>query len=236
MKIKILSVLLLSVVCLTSNAQIQFGINAGVNMGKVTSKYDGKKEEGIKSAIGFIVSGDVNIPLGESLMFQTGVQFESVKSKGDDESTSNPFPGFTIKETSSNKLSLNFINIPAKIYFKMPAGGGSFMIGAGPFLGIGISGKQKGNSRIETTFGGNTTVTEDSYDEKVEYGSADTTMKRMNFGVGVNLAYVLANNMKISLFSNIGLSNLQNADKYSTKIMTFGLTLGYVFGGNGGDE
>jgi len=236
MKIRILSVLLLSAVCLTSHAQIQFGINAGVNSGNIKSKYDSKKEEGIKPGIGFIVSGDVNIPLGESLMFQTGLQFESVKSKSDEESTSTPYPGFTIKTTSSDKLSLNFINIPAKIYFKIPAGGGSFMIGAGPYLGIGISGKQKGNYKSESTYGGNTTVSEDSYDEKVKYGSSDTTMKRMNFGVGVNLAYALANNMKISLFSNIGLSNLQNADKYSTKIMTFGLTLGYVFGGSGGDE
>jgi Outer membrane protein beta-barrel domain len=236
MKIKLCSLLLLAVICLTTNAQVQFGINAGPNMSKVVSKFNGTKVDGIKSDVGFIGSADVNIPIGESLLFQTGVQFENVGTKSSEENTSTPFPGFTVKTSSTNKSRLNFINVPAKIYYKLPVGAGSFMIGAGPYLGIGISGKRKGSAVSETTFGGNTTRSESSYDEKVKFGSNDTTMKRINFGAGVNLAFQMANGIKVSLYSNIGLANLENAPNYKTKITTFGLTVGYVFGGGNNSE
>ncbi len=234
MKIKIL-ILSLCLLNAGTKAQVSFGINAGANLGNIVNKYDGEKDKDVKMAPGYIISGDVNIPVGDNLLFQTGLQFESVHSKIESVSTST-FGGGSFKETFSGKSNLGFINVPVKIYYKFPAGESSFMIGAGPYLGIGITGKSKGTSVTETTIGGSTTRSEEKFDEKVKFGSADDEAKRINFGAGVNLALQMANNIKIGAYTNIGLANLNNSDLTKTKTISFGLTIGYVFGGSDGGE
>jgi len=118
----------------------------------------------------------------------------------------------------------------------MPVGNSSFMIGAGPYLGMGVGGQSKSTNIVENTFGGNTTRNESNYKEKIKFGRGDTAVKRINAGVGANLCFVLANNIKFSLYSNIGLMNINNADKGSTKTISYGLTVGYVFGRQDQDD
>jgi hypothetical protein len=229
---------LLIVLCLssfTAQSQVSFGVNAGANMGSMANKYDGKKDKTVKSAVGYIIAGDVNIPLGEHLVFQTGLQWESLHTKANEENVTST-GGYTYKDSYNSKSSLNFINIPVKIYYKIPVGTGSFMVGAGPYLGIGISGKSKGTSKTEFTYAGTTNVQQYDFNEKVVFGSADTAVKRTNFGVGVNLSYTMANNIRLSLYSNFGLANINNADKSSSKASTYGITIGYVFGNKNDEE
>ena len=155
MKIKNL-ILLLSFSNLTTKAQVYFGINAGANMGNIVTKIDGKKDNAIKAAVGYIISGDVNIPVAVNLLFQTGLQFESIHNKVNTESFTDFGGGFTRKQTFSGKSFINYLNIPVKLFYKLPLGKSSFMIGAGPNLGIGVGGMSKSTDITETTSGGNT--------------------------------------------------------------------------------
>lgn len=228
MKIKNL-IIVLCLINLTSKAQVYFGVNAGANMGNIITKINGTKDDAIKSAAGYIISGDINIPVSNNLLFQTGLQFESIHNKVNTEGTSSG-GGFTIKETFSGKSHLNYINIPVKLLYKIPLGSGSFTFGAGPFIGIGIGGKAESTDITETTFAGNTTRSVYEYNAKVKFGSADTAIKRTNFGAGINLCYVISNNISFSAYSNIGLSNISNAAKQNSKTIAYGVTVGYVFG------
>jgi hypothetical protein len=96
-------------------------------------------------------------------------------------------------------------------------------------LGIGIGGKSKSTDITETTTGSNTTRSVYEYNAKIKFGNADTAIKRTNLGVGLNLSYILANNISFSAFSNIGLSNINNQNKYNSKTYAYGITVGYVF-------
>jgi len=223
-------IVLLCLLKLSTEAQISFGINTGPNMGNIVTKIDGKKDKEIKSAVGYIISGDVNIPISKSLFFQTGLQFESIHNKVNTQNYNDFGGGFTVRKTFSGKSYFNYINIPAKIFYKLSVGQSSIMIGAGPFLGIGIGGQSKSTDITETTIGGNTSRNEYNYKEKIKFGSADTAVKRVNVGIGVNLAFLMTNNIKISAYSNMGLLNINNEDKHSTKTIAYGLTVGYVFG------
>lgn len=226
-KMKILIVILLSFT-INSQAQVYFSINAGPNISNLKTKVNGT-DDGYKSASGFIISGGVNIPIGTTTVFQTGLQYESVHTKIDN-STTQIIGGNIFKETFTARWHLNYINIPVKIYYKLPPGKNTFMFGVGPFIGIGVSGKSSSTDITETTIGGTTTRNEDDYSEKTKFGSADTTVKRMNFGVGMNASCILASNLVFSLYSNLGLSNINNHNSSSTKTFAAGITIGYIFG------
>jgi hypothetical protein len=221
-------IILLCIINLTAKAQVHVGVNAGANMGNIVTKNNGTKDAAIKAAIGYIVSGDVNIPINENLLFQTGLQYESIHNKVNTESTSSG-GGFSVKETFTGKSHLDLINIPAKLFYKMPAGNGSFRFGAGPYLGIGINGRSKSTDITETTVGATTTKHVFDYNAKTTFGSADTSYKRINFGAGVELSYVLSNNISFSVYSNFGLANINNQDKRNSKTYAYGITIGYIF-------
>lgn len=223
-------ILLLCINNLNVKAQVNFSINAGPNMGNIITKVDGKKDAAIKAAFGYIICGNINVPLDASLLLQSGLQFESIHNKVNTESFTDFGGGFTSKETFSGKSFINYVNIPVKLFYKIPVGKNGFMIGAGPNLGIGVGGVSKSTDIIENTFGGNTSRNESNHREKIKFGSADTAFKRINFGIGIDLGFLFTNNIKVSAYSNIGLANINNQDKYTSKTIAYGLTVGYVFG------
>jgi hypothetical protein len=222
-------VILLCLLNLTTKAQVYFGINAGANMGGIVTKINGTKDKGIKDATGYIISGDVNIPLSQNLQLKTGLQFESAHSKVNTNGTYTA-AGYTVREIFTAKANYNYINIPVQLFYKMPLGSGSFMAGGGPYMGIGVGGKSSSTDITESTLGGVTTRSEYNYAEKAKFGNSDTTIKRINMGIGVNVHYVLANNISFSLYTNIGLANLNNENNYNSTIHAYGITVGYVFG------
>jgi Outer membrane protein beta-barrel domain len=228
MKIKNL-IIALCLLNLTTKAQVYFGINAGANMGGIVTKINGTKDKGIKDAMGYIISGDVNIPLSHNLLLKTGLQFESAHSKVNTDGTTTA-GGYTVRQIFNAKSALNYINIPVQLFYTIPLGSGSFMAGAGPYMGIGVGGKSSSTDVTERTFGGVTTRSEYNYAAKAKFGSSDTTIKRINTGIGVNVNYVLANNISFSLYTNIGLANLNNENNYNSTIHAYGITVGYVFG------
>jgi hypothetical protein len=214
---------------LSAKAQVYFGINAGANMGGVVTKINGTKDKGIKDATGYVISGDVNIPLSHNLLLKTGLQFENAHSKVNTDGT-NSTGGYTVREIFTAKINYNYINIPVQLFYKMPLGSGSLMAGAGPYMGIGVGGKSSSTDVTERTFGGVTTRSEYNYAAKAKFGNSDTTIKRINMGIGVNVNYVLVNNISFSLYINIGLANLNNEAKYNSTIHAYGITVGYIFG------
>jgi hypothetical protein len=228
MNFKKLIIALFCLLNLTTKAQIYFSASAGVNMGNIVTKINGTADKAIKPATGYIISGDVNVPINSNLLFNTGLQFESIHNKVHTEGVSSG-GGFSIKETFNAKAHFNYINIPAMLLYKMPLGNGSFTVGAGPFIGIGVGGKAESTDITETTVGGNTTISVYEYNAKIKFGSVDTATKRTNFGAGLNLSYVLANNISFSAYSNMGLSNISNAAKQNSKTIAYGVTVGYVF-------
>jgi hypothetical protein len=228
MKIKNLTIAL-CLLNLTTKAQVYFGINAGANMGGIVTKINGIKDKGIKDAIGYIISGDVNIPLSNNLLLKTGLQFENAHSKVNTDGTTTA-GGYTVREIFTAKINYNYINIPVQLFYKMPLGSGSFMAGAGPYMGIGVGGKSSSTDITERTLGGVTTKSEYNYAEKAKFGTSDTTIKWINMGIGVNVNYVLANNISFSLYTNIGLANLNNSNSSNFKIHAYGITVGYIFG------
>ena len=229
---KIKTLLIATFICTTTaKAQPYFSINAGANISNYKTKVNGTND-GFKQAPGYILSGDVNVPLAGNVLFQSGLQFESVGTKINTTSTQS-VGGTVYKRVFDAKGNIAYINIPAKILYKIPAAKNNFIIGGGVFVGLGIGGKSSSSEVTEATTGGSTVRSVYDYSSKNKFGSADTAIKRMNFGVGLNAGYVLANNIAFSIYSNIGLANINNNKNYNTKTFAAGITIGYVFGNKG---
>ncbi|MFN8250919.1 MAG: outer membrane beta-barrel protein [Ferruginibacter sp.] len=226
---KVITFLIVAVFfCAPVNAQSFYSISAGVNTGEIVTEINGKKDDAIKGAIGYTVKTNIYIPVAKSLLVQCGVEYETVSNKVNTD-YSNTVGGTTIKETFTGKSFLGYIQIPLRLTYSLPAGKGRFFAGAGPYAGIGVGGRSKSTEIIETTLGPNTTRSEYNYNKKVSFGDADTSIKRINMGLGLNLSYATVGNLLFSLYANKGLNNINNRTNYNTKTWSAGITVGYLF-------
>ena len=122
---KILFASLLLLLAVSSFAQVNFGLKAGVNF----SSFTGADAGGSSTLTGFNIGGLVNFPISPMFSVQPELFFsqEGAKETGSD-----------------NKLSLGYINIPVLLQYNnaRPAG---FYAETGPQLGLLISAKDKSN-------------------------------------------------------------------------------------------
>ncbi len=196
-----------------------FGIKAGPSFSSMTSKTNGEKNTS-EMMVG--VEGGVyaNIPIAPQFYIQPSLMYEGKGGKEtyEDNGVSRKF-----------KTRLHYLTLPIDFLFKpeMPNGSGAWIIGVGPYLGYGISGKSKLSGAVGD-FEGSSSF--DPFKEDVMGG--DPTLNRFDAGANVQLGYEMANGFNIGLNANLGLINLQkNGDNdNSARNTNFGVTLGYTFG------
>ena len=186
-------------------------LKAGVNLANVSITDEGNIDDA-KSLTTFQagIIGDVYV--APFLSFQPGVLFTGKGTKTqsgsvDDQSyyraTTNPY----------------YIEIPANLVFKTPTGSTRFFAGAGPYLGIGIAGKNKVDGKI---FGASF-----HSEEKIEWSNDDPTtlgaeegaglgiMKRFDYGIN-GLAGIEFAKAVLSVNYGFGLAKLQSGSSSSS--------------------
>lgn len=201
------SVLLLALIAisLSSWAQsVSFGIKAGLNLSKLTASADGGSIS-TESLAGFHVGAVVDFG-SQNFSFQPGILFST---KG----------GKSTSSGSTSKTTLNYIEVPVNFLYKAPAGDGKLFFGGGPYLGLGISGKDSGDDGE-----GN------QISESVHFGSAEEDYKNPDFGINFIGGYQFNTGLSISAGYGLGLANLYNGGeglKLKNQVLSF--SLGYFF-------
>lgn len=227
MKIFILLILLCTSFCF-SQGQVFFGVNGGVNVGNLSS-YSEEEGSSLSAGMGYIVSGDVNIPISNSAYLQTGLQYENYHGKASSD-LSFQDNGLSYQETISAKLNAAFLNIPAKICFRLQSNKHTFIAGAGPFLGIGLNGKIKAKTFEEISQNGSIISSNSSeINQPISFGNGQDQVKKLNAGIGLQLSYLLKSNLNFTIYSNLGFTNLSNDDASKAKTRSAGFTIGYIF-------
>lgn len=173
---------------LASFSQVRFGVKAGLNL--ASQKFSGF---GINitgdNLVGFNVGGVVDIPVASSFYFQPGVSY-SLKG------TKSTFLDETVKTT------LNYVDVPLNLMYKVKASKVAVVILAGPNIGFGISGKS----------------ISDTDSEDVKFGSDEDQVKRLDFGLNFG-AGVEFGKFQVTAQYGLGLSNLANtADGDDSKV------------------
>jgi hypothetical protein len=215
-------------ILLTVNAQKGTGIlRGGLNLANVSITESGKIDEAKMLAsfqVGII--GDIN--LAEFIALQPGllVTGKGTKSQDGDPSDANYF------KATTNPI---YIEVPLNLVFKGPIGPDTkFFAGAGPYLAIGIAGKNKTEGKfLGTSFSSEKDIewsdddpTTLDYDEGAGFG----IMKRFDYGLNGTAGFE-TRNIVLSVNYGLGLAKLQSGsnssedDRNKHRVLSF--TLGF---------
>ncbi|MDB5207605.1 MAG: hypothetical protein JWR72_2680 [Flavisolibacter sp.] len=191
-----------------------FGIHGGVNFFNITGKSADGGDVSNDVVTGF--SGGVNaeIPLGAGAYLQPGVDFTR---KG--------------AENGNNKVTLNYIDIPVTFIYKPILGRGNLVLGAGPYVGIGVGGKSKFSNS------GNTAAIEQDVVFTNDYNTNTPSVpqfSKLDAGANFLAGYEFANKVSLNLKAQLGLKKINpetnnSNDETSLKNTGFGLSVGYRF-------
>ncbi|MEP7164616.1 MAG: porin family protein [Ferruginibacter sp.] len=220
---KIILLIVSAITVNVSMAQLSFGIQAGANIafGKITVDDTGlptlfTNDPKIGITGGFLAE----IPISEKLAFRPEINFIQKGSKTN--TTLSIFNEF-------HKITLNYIEIPLNVVYKMRAGRGNFFFGLGPTLSIGISGKEKITNDYDPT---KDTIVDVKFDGKNSDNLASNDesrhLKRFDAGANILAGYKLPMGLFIKLGYTYNFLNIDPNKNNGYKNRGFNICVGYM--------
>jgi len=206
MKNRLLSIVLILVLS-TSFAFAQekgntsFGILGGVNFQNLNGKISSGDKLENDMLLGFHGGVNVQLPIAPEFYFQPGLMFAV---KGAKNTTT------ILGSEITDEIKLNYIEVPLNLVYKGALGNGFVMLGFGPYVAYGISGKEvvQGNSF--------------SYERGVDYNAFDA-------GANIFAGFEMASGLFLQLDTQFGMLDIDPDENQTAKNTGFGLSLGYRF-------
>jgi hypothetical protein len=228
MKKFVLFILPSFLILLSANAQKTTAIlKGGLNLANVSITENGRIDDA-KTLTSFQAGIIGDIKLADFISLQPGllVTGKGSKTQSGDPSSANYF------KATTNPI---YIEVPLNLVFKAPLGDDTkFFAGAGPYLGVGIAGKNKTEGKIFGTGFNSEKNIEWSDDDPTtldnEEGTGFGIMKRFDYGLNGTAGFE-TKNIVISANYGYGLAKLQSGsnssddDKNKHRVLSF--TIGF---------
>ena len=221
MKTKLIPTVLLFFIGLSANSQV---LRAGINLANVTITNDGDIDQN-KMLTSFQVGLTGNVKMAPFLFFQPGILFTGKGSK----TQSGTPDDLNYYRATSNPY---YIEIPANFVLKTPKAPTRFFAGAGPYLAVGVAGKNKVDGKfLGTTFHSEENIkwsNDDPSTLNYEEGAGYGIMKRFDYGLNAT-AGIEAMSTVLSVNYGFGLAKLQSGsnskadDKNKHRVLSFTL-------------
>lgn len=194
-----------AVVLLAAGAQAQtsYGLKAGVNLGKYSNLGDDQSNN-----VSFHVTGFADIPVAPQFSIQPGVSLQGKGTK---------FDGSLDNASAEYTRNVMSIEVPVNAVYYIPAGTGNVFLGAGPYAGFNISGKDKLKGDLDG-YSGDT-------EWDLEFSGDNKDMNLIDAGINFLGGYKFNNGLLINAGYGLGLTNLNpgNGDKINSRTLSFGL-------------
>jgi Outer membrane protein beta-barrel domain len=218
MKTRLFPVFLLLFSCLSVHSQI---LKAGLNLANVSITNDGTVDEA-KMLTSFQVGFSGNIKMAPFLFFQPGILFTGKGSK----TQSGDVNSLTYYRATSNPY---YVEIPVNFVFKTP-GPVKFFAGAGPYIAMGVAGRNKVDGKfLGTAFHSEESIEWSNDDPSTldyEEGAGYGIMKRFDYGLN-GMAGIETRSAVLSVNYGLGLAKLQSGsnssadDKNKHRVLSF---------------
>jgi len=211
---KIINLLVAAVAIMSSSvavAQVSYGIKTGVNLTKTS--YDGYPSQFKKSNFtSFFLTAYADLELGKNFSLQPGV---SLQGKGD---------RYTLDGDKAATWSVMSIEVPVNVLYYIPTGTtGSVFVGAGPYVGFNISGKNKIETIGSPYFG-------KVGDHNMTFTGSGRSQNLVDVGANFLLGYKLSNGFLINAEYGLGMTNLDpNKDNEHLHNHTWRFGVGFQF-------
>jgi hypothetical protein len=203
------SLLLISSLSLHAQQSSVF-VKAGVNLANISVDKDGNVDDA-RGIASFHAGLQADLPITKFFALQPGVFFTGKGSKIESGNTS----GDNWIRSSTKPY---YIEVPVNAVIKLPLGDeSSFFFGAGPYLGIGVGGKNKIEGEIlgvDFSRTENIKFSDDDPFTSGEEGSGYGIMRRFDYGLNGTVGV----QSKFALFSvnyGLGLAKLQSGTSSS---------------------
>lgn len=221
---KTLSAIIVSLFLLQVPASSQI-LRAGVNFANISIADDGSVDDN-KMLTSWQVGFTGNVKMLPILYFQPGIIFTGKGSKTQSGSESDA----TFYRATTNPY---YIEIPATFVLKTPTGPLKFFAGAGPYLAIGIAGKNKVDGKfLGTSFHSEKNIewsNDDPGTLDYEEGAGYGIMKRFDYGINATAGIELLHTVLAVNYGH-GLAKLQSGSNSSendnNKHRVFSVTVG----------
>lgn len=200
----------------TSSAQVKFGVKAGLNLANISADNEllgGTSPKMLPSFhAGFLAEFGISENLGVGAGLQiSGKGFKVSESDGGDK-----------YEVTSRPL---YLQVPVSLNYT----NNGFFAGVGPYIGFGIGGKNK------ESLNGDSAKTDINFGDGS--GSGDDTYASLDYGIGLELGYLISGNIRLSASYNFGLANALPKEyredefgKYKINHKVIGISATYLFG------
>ena len=218
----LLAVAFVAAFILPSNAQ-GVVIRGGVNFQNINGKdaLGDKLENDL--LIGFNVGVLAEAPIAPDFFFQPGLLFSTKGAKSKD---------VLLGENLTSTLKLGYLEVPLHLVYKPLLGNGRIILGLGPYVGFGITGK----ATLE--IGGKDEDFDVKFQKTVKESDPDDTYYFKRFDAGANLlaGYEFGGGLSFQLNAQLGLLDINPDfegvdDKTKWNNTGFGVSLGYRIGG-----
>lgn len=199
------------ILCSSLHAQKSFAmLRAGVNLANVSVTDNGSIDNAnMLTSVQVGIIG--NIHLAPFLSLQPGVVFTGKGSKTQSGNVDDP----SYFRATSNPW---YVEIPANIVFKTPTGPVKFFAGAGPYIAMGIAGKNKTDGKyLGVAFHSEKNIewsNDDPTTLNYEEGSGFGIMKRFDYGLNGTIG-IETHQFVISANYGLGLAKLQSGSNSS---------------------
>jgi hypothetical protein len=211
MKTKILAILTLAIATLTQQDTIAqtVGLRAGVNFQNINGKDLLGNRLHNDMLTGFHAGLNVEIPVATDFYLRPGLIYSTKGSRQSIE-----------LEGDQVKTQLGYLELPVNFLYKPAMGPGNLLLGFGPYVARGITGKiSGGSSSIDVNYKHNPEISLDP----VYYEPWDA-------GMNLLFGYEFAGGVSAQLNAQWGLTNNNAYDNEGVyKHTGFGISLGYRF-------
>lgn len=228
MKLKVVLFAAVSIFTVTSiYAQSSAQLRAGINLANISVTDNGRVNEA-HQLTSFQVGIIGDLPLSSFFSFQPGLIYtgKGAKAQSGDENSSNYY-----------KATFNpyYLEIPANFVVKLPLGTSSkLFVGAGPYLAMGVSGKNKVEGKVLGVAFNRESSIEFSNDDpstlNYEEGAGFGIMKRFDYGLN-GTAGIEGKSIVLGINYGLGLAKLQSGSNSSednnNKNRVFSVTVGF---------
>lgn len=198
-------IILFSAACSLSAQKSSAYLRAGINLANVSTTNDGDIDDAnmlTSFQVGFIG----NVEIASWFAFQPGILFTGKGSKTQSGETTDA----TYYRATSNPY---YVEVPLNFVFKSPTEPVKFFAGAGPYIAIGVGGKNKTNGKfLGTSFSSERSIRFSDDDPSTldyEEGSGYGIMKRFDYGANAT-AGIETKSALVSVNFGLGLAKLQS--------------------------
>ena len=215
--------LLVMGMCNVSIVNAQLGLRAGVNFSNIAGHNVGGEKLNLKITTGFHAGALYDMRLSKYFFIQPGILFSTkgYKEKGV------PGPDNYIYTKTGY-----YAELPINIIYRPSVGNGNLLLGAGPYIGYGLSGKWTNESTTNTK--GDAVFVNDYNQYDNDGGKNLVYGRRPDYGINLLLGYEFTNKIFAQLNGQLGLMDItplkdgQKLDLRQNNVQ-FGVSVGYKF-------